>query len=67
MIDMLVNAMIAAIIGTVAFVVARSIINSQNTTTWTALERSVMDLVPAAVAIVLLIGVFLGVTKIRTV
>lgn len=66
MVDSLINAMIAGIVGTVAFVVVRSVISSQDTTTWSALENAIMPLVPAAIAILLLVGLFLGLTKFRT-
>ena len=67
MVDMLLNAMIAAIIGTVAFVVTKNVLASQDTTSWSSLENAIMPLVPSALAIILLIGIFMGVTKIRSV
>ncbi len=66
MVDALINAMIAGIVGTVAFVVVRQVINSQDTTTWSDLENAIMPLVPSAIAILLLVGIFLGMTRFRT-
>ncbi len=66
MVDQLINAMIAGIVGTVAFVVVRQVINSQDTTTWSDLENAIMPLVPSAIAILLLVGIFLGLTRFRT-
>ncbi len=65
MVDALINAMIAGIVGTVAFVVVRQIINSQDTTTWSDLENAIMPLVPSAIAILLLVGIFLGLTRFK--
>jgi len=65
-VDALINAMIAGIVGTVAFVVVRQVINSQDTTTWSDLENAIMPLVPSAIAILLLVGIFLGMTRFRT-
>ncbi len=65
MVDALVNAMIAGIVGTVAFVVVRQVINSQDTTTWSDLENAIMPLVPSAIAILLLVGIFMGLTRFR--
>jgi len=67
MVDALINAMIASIIGTVAFVVSKSVIDSQDTSGWSALELAVIPLVPSAVAIILLVGIFLGLTRLRSV
>ncbi|KKN33913.1 hypothetical protein LCGC14_0799060 [marine sediment metagenome] len=66
MVDALINSMIAGIVGTVAFIVVRQVINSQDTTSWSALENAIMPLVPSAIAILLLVGIFLGLTRFRT-
>ncbi|MCS7352412.1 MAG: hypothetical protein RMM10_13075 [Anaerolineae bacterium] len=66
MLGVIINSMVSAVVGVVAFVVTRNVLTSQDTATWTALERAIMNLVPPAIGILLLVGVFLGLTRYQT-
>lgn len=64
--DLYSNLMIGGIFGTLAFVVVKGFIDAQNTSTWTALERSTAPLIPTVVAVVALISIIMVLTKVRS-
>lgn len=66
MIDQLINAIIAGVLGMVGFVVVQGLLDSLTTTTWGALSRAIVPLIPPVIAILVVIGMFLLLVKIRT-
>lgn len=79
MIDKVINGMIAGIVGAVAFVAVSSLVNSSiyggdvsgdtglpyNSTNATAGELMIHDILPLAIAIMVIAGLFMSLTKIR--
>ena len=63
--EMLISGMIVSILGVIAFVVVRNVIDSQDSSNWSTLDVTVITLVPSAIALVTLLGVFLGLTQLR--
>ena len=65
MVDMLVNSLIAGIIGMISFVVVQELYNSLDTSTWSALSIALVPLIPPVIAILVVVGLFMGLTKLR--
>ncbi len=61
----LINIAVAVIVGVVLFVAAQGVVSSQDTTTWTDLQATIVPLVPTGLAIAMLVGTFVTMTKIR--
>jgi len=60
-----VNVLISAIVGGLAIVLVQEFTSSVSTTGWSSLTSTVYDLIAPAVGIVVIVGLFLGLTKIR--
>lgn len=60
MINAIVGAMVGAIVGVIAFVVVKQIVSGQDTSGWGAAEKAVIDAVPIALGVLVLISVFAG-------
>ena len=58
MINAVMSAMTGAIVGVIAFVVVKSIVAAQTTTSWTAAEIAIITVIPIGLAVMVLIGVF---------
>lgn len=58
MVNAIIGAMTGAIVGVVAFVVVRGIIEGQDRTHWTAAENAIIEVIPVAIGVLVLIGVF---------
>ncbi|KKN11655.1 hypothetical protein LCGC14_1024290 [marine sediment metagenome] len=67
MIDMLINSLVAGILGMIAFVVVQGLFDSLNTATWSALSIAIVPLIPPVIAIITVVGLFLGLSKLRSV
>lgn len=77
MVDQLINGMIAAIVGAVAFVAVQALVGgdfygpsgsdgyADNATNITAGELMIHDILPLAIAIMVIAGLFMGLTKVR--
>ena len=65
MVDAIINALVAGLVGTIAFVVIREIIDAQDTTTWSGAESAVIDIIPIVLAILVIVGMFMGLTRLR--
>ena len=77
MVDKVINGMIAAIVGAVAFVAVQALVGADfygpsgsdgyadNATNITPGELMIHDILPLAIAIMVVAGLFLGLTKIR--
>ena len=62
MVNAVVSAMTGAVVGVIAFVVIKSIVAAQTTTTWTAAEIAVVTVIPTALGIMVLVSVFKNIT-----
>jgi len=49
-------------VGVIAFVVIKSIVAAQTTTTWTAAEIAVVTVIPTALGVMVLVSVFKNIT-----
>ena len=67
MIDMLINALVAGILGLIAFVVVQGLFDSLDTSTWSSLSIAIVPLIPPVIAIITVVGLFLGLSKLRSV
>jgi len=77
MIDKVINGMIAGIVGAVAFVAVRALVTSnmygptgtmaynENATNITPGELMIHDILPLAIAIMIVAGLFMGLTRVR--
>ncbi len=65
MVEGVINALVAGLIGVISFVVLKSIITTQDTTSWSAAEVAIIDVIPLVLAILVVVGMFMGLTKIR--
>ncbi len=65
MVDAIINALVAGLVGTIAFVVIREIIDAQDTTSWSGAESAVIDIIPIVLAILVIVGMFMGLTRLR--
>jgi hypothetical protein len=67
MVDMLINSLVAGILGMIAFVVVQGLFDSLDTSTWSALSVAIVPLIPPVIAIITVVGLFLGLSKLRSV
>jgi len=58
MVDSIIGAMAGAVVGVVSFVIVKQIVAAQTTTAWSGAERAVVEVIPVAIGILVLIGVF---------
>ena len=58
MVNAIIGAMTGAIIGVIAFVVVKQIVAGQDTSGWTGAERAIIDVIPVAIGVLVLVGVF---------
>jgi hypothetical protein len=67
MVDMLINSLVAGILGMISFVVVQGLFDSLDTSTWSALSVAIVPLIPPVIAIITVVGLFLGLSKLRSV
>ena len=65
MVESVINALVAGLIGTISFVVIKSVVAAQNTTGWSAAEIAIVTIIPVVLAILVVGGMFMGLTKLR--
>lgn len=58
MVDAIIGAMVGALVGVIAFVVVKQIVAGQDTSGWSSAERAVIDVIPIAIGVLVLVGVF---------
>ena len=63
MVTAIIGAMTGAIVGVIAFVVVKSIIDAQDKTHWSAAELAIIDVIPVAIGVLVLIGVFMAIQR----
>lgn len=65
MVDAVINALVAGLIGTIAFVVIKEVVAAQDTSKWTSAESAIIDIIPIVLAILVVVGMFMGLTRMR--
>lgn len=65
MIESVINALVSGLIGTISFVVIKSVVSAQTTTDWSAAETAIVTIIPVVLAILVVVGMFMGLTKMR--
>jgi uncharacterized membrane protein len=60
-----VNVLISAVIGGLAIVLVQEFTGSVDTSGWSSLTSTIYDLIAPAVGIVVIVGLFLALTRIR--
>ena len=77
MVDKVINGMIAAIVGAVAFIAIQALVGgdlygptgtmdyAENATNITAGELMIHDILPLAIAIMVVAGLFMGLTRVK--
>ena len=58
MVNSVMSAMTGAIVGVIAFVVIKSIVAAQTTTSWTAAEIAIVTVIPVGLGVMVLVSVF---------
>jgi len=65
MVDAVINALVAGLVGTIAFVVLKEIILAQDTSGWSEAESAIIDIIPIVLAILVVVGMFMGLSRMR--
>jgi len=66
MVNQIINGMIAAIVGAVAFIAVKALITGMNNSTWSDAEKTMMEtILPLGIAIMVIAGLFMGLTRVR--
>ncbi len=65
MIEAVINALVAGLIGTIAFVVIKEVVAAQDSSSWSAAESAIIDIIPIVMAILVIVGMFMGLTRMR--
>jgi len=66
MVNQIINGMIAAIVGAVAFIAVKALISGMNNSTWSDAEKTMMEIIlPLGIAIMVIAGLFMGLTRVR--
>ena len=58
MVNAIIGAMTGAVVGIIAFVVVKQIVAGQDTTGWSGADRAIIDVIPIALGVLVLVGVF---------
>jgi len=68
MVSQIINGMIAAIVGAVAFIAVKALTGGMNNSTWSDAEKTMMEIIlPLGIAIMVIAGLFMGLTRVRSV
>ena len=65
MVESVINALVAGLIGTISFVVIKQVVAAQTTTDWSTAEIAIVKIIPVVLAILVVVGMFMGLTKLR--
>ena len=65
MVDVLIGALTGGILAIIGFVIARSVVEAQTTTSWTGSEIAIVTILPTVLALVGMIGMFMLLGKMR--
>ena len=65
MTNSILNALVGGLVGVIAFVIIKQIVDSQSTTNWSGAEQAIIGIIPIVLGIMVIVGMFLGLAKIR--
>lgn len=65
MTNMIINALIAGLLGAIAISITQQIIAAEDTTTWETSTGTMFGLIPTVIGIVVIVGMFVLLTQIR--
>ena len=65
MVESVIIAFVAGLLWTISFVVIKQVIASQSTATWSDAEIAIVTIIPVVLAILVVIGMFMGLSKLR--
>lgn len=65
MVNSIINALIAGLLGVIAFVIIKQIVDAQDTSSWSGAETAVIGIIPIVLGILVVVGMFLTLTRIR--
>ena len=65
MVESVINALVAGLIGTISFVVIKQVVAAQTTTDRSTAEIAIVTIIPVVLAILVVVGMFMGLTKLR--
>jgi len=66
MVESVINALVAGLIGTISFVVIKQVVAAQTTTDWSTAEIAIVTIIPVVLAILVVVGMFMGLTRLRS-
>ena len=65
MVESVINALVSGLLGTISFVVIKQVVAAQPTTNWSDAEVAIVTIIPVVLAILVVIGMFMGLSKLR--
>ena len=65
MTNALINAIVAGLLGIIAFVVLKQVATAQDTTGWSGLDVTFITTIPTVMGIVVIVGMFMLLSKLR--
>lgn len=65
MTNMIINALIAGLLGAIAISITQQIIEAEDTTGWETSTGTMFGLIPTVIGIVVIVGMFVLLTQIR--
>ena len=65
MVESVINALVSGLLGTISFVVIKQVVAAQTTTHWSDAEVAIVTIIPVVLAILVVIGMFMGLSKLR--
>jgi len=65
MVESVINALVAGLLGTISFVVIKQVVAAQSTANWSTAEIAIVTIIPVVLAILVVIGMFMGLSKLR--
>ena len=65
MVESVIYALVSGLLGPISFVVIKQVIAAQTTTGWSEAEIAIVTIIPVVLAILVVIGMFMGLSKLR--
>ena len=65
MVESVINALVSGLLGTISFVVIKQAVAAQSTANWSTAEVAIVTIIPVVLAILVVIGMFMGLSKLR--
>jgi hypothetical protein len=65
LVNAVINSLVSGLVGVIGFVVLREVVNGQDTSTFSAAQRTLLDIIPLVLAILVVVGMFFGLSRLR--